>query len=50
MSLPIVILFGIYFFKGEPVVDETKAQIGQVLKGTPAERRGTKTGGCADRG
>jgi regulator of sigma E protease len=42
--LTIVILFGIYFFKGEPVVDNTKAQIGQVLKGTPAEGAGLKPG------
>lgn len=38
--LTIVILFGIFFFKGEPVFDDTKAQIGQVLKDTPAEAAG----------
>jgi regulator of sigma E protease len=42
--LTIVILFGIYFVKGEPVVDITKAQIGQVLKDTPAENAGLKPG------
>lgn len=40
--LTIVILFGIYFVKGEPVIDETKAMIGQVLKGNPAESAGLK--------
>ncbi|MCG7853569.1 MAG: site-2 protease family protein, partial [Methanosarcinaceae archaeon] len=42
--LAIVILFGIYYYKGEPVVDDTKAQIGQVLKGMPAEGAGLKPG------
>ena len=40
--LTIVILFGIYFFKGEPVIDETRALIGQVLKDNPAESAGLK--------
>jgi len=38
--LTIVILFGIYFFKGEPVIDETRALIGQVLKDNPAKSAG----------
>ncbi len=42
--LTIVILFGVYFFKGEPVADETRARIGQVLKDTPAESAGLKPG------
>lgn len=38
--LTIFILFGIYFFKGEPVIDENRALIGQVLKDNPAESAG----------
>jgi regulator of sigma E protease len=38
--LTIVILFGIYFYKGEPVYDDNKAVIGQVLKDNPAQRAG----------
>jgi regulator of sigma E protease len=42
--LTIIILFGIFFFKGEPIVDDTKAKIGQVLKNTPAEKAGIQAG------
>ncbi len=38
--LAVVILFGIYFLKGEPVYDDTKAVIGQVLKDNPAAKAG----------
>jgi regulator of sigma E protease len=42
--LAVVILFGIYYYKGEPVADDTNAQIGQVLKDMPAVNAGLKPG------
>jgi len=38
--LAFLVLAGIYFFQGEPVIDQTRAILGTVLEDSPAERAG----------